>query len=111
MHRRLTRHHPSVATGDQPRFLHRSAAYGLTTNPVMAAPGEPEALSRDDSDDMRAVSERRARERQAAQWAERRRAITRELDWLRSQRFHRYVRSDVRALERQLDRLDRKLTR
>lgn len=52
---------------------------------------------------------RSERQAQLDEWARRKAAIQREIDWLTSQRFRRDVRSDLRALQRQVDRLDARL--
>lgn len=43
------------------------------------------------------------------EWGQRRAEVERLIDWLYSQRFAFDARDDVRALRRQLDRLDRRI--
>lgn len=94
---------------DSLRLLHARSQHGYTDNPSRAMFGEPEAVSADVQRELTADSLAREHEAQVAQWRTRRAAIARELDWLRSQRFQRDVRSAVRALDRQLANLDRRI--
>lgn len=96
-----------VVGDDRPRLLHRQMGY--TENPARAMFGEPEAVDRETQQQLTARAQRTARQAQIDEWHERRQAITRELAWLQSQRFHRDVAAGIRALERQLDRIDRRL--
>ena len=96
---------------DAPRLLHRDSAHGYTSNPSHALRGEPEAVPEGDQDRLTlaaAANERRAR---VEEWQRRRETIQREINWLYSQRLRRNVRSQLRALQRQLDRLDRLVDR
>jgi len=70
---------------------------------------EPEAISLADQLALTARSRRTERERQLAEWNERRAAIQREIDWLHSQRFQVDVSKSLRTLRRQLARLDRQI--
>lgn len=67
---------------------------------------EPEAISERAYRELelKAAQERAAEQR--LEWELHRATITRELGWLYSQRFRKDVRSQVRALERQLTRID-----
>jgi hypothetical protein len=69
----------------------------------------PRPVGRDDQAQITAASHRAVHEAQVAEWAEHRVEIERRLSWLYSQRFQRDVRSTVRALQRQLDRLDERI--
>ena len=94
---------------DQPRLLHRHSPHGYTDQLSHSLFAEPEAVSADvqrrQTDDAR----RAAHQRDVDEWQDRRAAMQREVDWLYSMRFQRDVRSQVRALERQLDRLDQRI--
>ncbi len=94
---------------EPPRLLHRQ--FGYTTNPAQAMRGEPEALTAEQVDDLNVKAARVARDRQADEWRERRARLDRELDWLISQRRERDVTTQVRAVRRQLDRIDQRLAR
>lgn len=91
---------------DAVRLLHRDSTHGYTDNPARAVPGEAEAVPADVQREITARSHRSARAERVAEWAERRAAVEREVAWLYSQRNHRSVRSELRALARQLARLD-----
>jgi hypothetical protein len=93
------------------RLLHRSSEYGYTTNPARALRAEPEAVSADTQDQLTLRSRRTARDAQLEEWRVRRDRIERELDWLHTQRFQRDVTTQARALRRQLDRIDTRLSR
>jgi hypothetical protein len=92
------------------RLLHARSQYGYTDRPDLALRSEPEAISQEAQDALAARSQRAARDAQLEEWRERRGAVARELQWLYSQRLRRDVRTQLRAVQRQLDRLDRKLT-
>jgi hypothetical protein len=96
---------------DTPRLLHRCSQYGYTSDPSRALFAEPEAISAEAQAALALATSRRERDAQLAEWNQRKAAIERELAWLHSQRFHRDVRSSVRALQRQVDQLDRKIAR
>jgi hypothetical protein len=91
---------------DSPRFLHTRSEHGYTEDPSRAMRNEPEAISERAAHDLAMKAAAQDAERQRAEWAARRSVIARELSWLHSQRFRKDVRSQTRALERQLQRLD-----
>ena len=64
-------------------------------------------LSREEQALLTARVHRSERQAQLQEWAQRRAAIQREVDWLHSQRFQRDVSQPLRVLRRQLERLDR----
>ncbi|MGZ4185010.1 MAG: hypothetical protein ACXVSF_06455 [Solirubrobacteraceae bacterium] len=97
------------ASRDAPRLLHRRSQYGYTTDVDRALYQEPEAVPRDDQAVITARAHRSAREAQLVEWRERRAAIERQLSWLNSRRFERNVTTQVRALQRQLDRIDKRI--
>lgn len=94
---------------DPPRLLHRRSHHGYTDRLDLALTGEPEAVPRREQERITAVVRRSEREAQTQEWERRRVGLQREIDWLYSQRFQRTVRSEVRVLQRQLDRIDRRL--
>ena len=94
---------------DIPRLLHKRSHHGYTTDPAKAMFGEPEAVSADAQRAITAQAHDHAHQLQVAKWIEARADIQRRLDWVWSQRFRRDVQSQVRALERQLQRLDQRI--
>jgi hypothetical protein len=103
---------------DAPRLLarnstreHATLGVGYTDEPARAMRGEPEAVSVDEQALLVARSHRNAEQEQQREWEERRAAIQREIDWLHSQRFRNDVSKQLRALRRQLARLDRQIAR
>ena len=52
-----------------------------------------------------------ARDRDRAEWTQSRDRLEREVAWLYSRRFERDVTTQIRALQRQVDRLDERLGR
>lgn len=101
---------PSVtASNDAPHLLARRSQYGYTTDPAFALVHEPEAVSASALAEITAASKRRERQRVLDEWRGRRLVVMREIEWLQSQRFQRDVRSTVRALQRQVDKLDVRL--
>jgi hypothetical protein len=94
---------------DAPRFLARHSQYAYTEDPAKALPAEPEAINAEAQELLTLRAQRTAREVRLVQWRERREAVARELDWLYSQRLRRDVRTQLRAVQRQLDRLDQKI--
>ena len=94
---------------DPPRLLARRSQYGYTDDPAFAVISEPEAVSASAQAEITAASQRRERQTIADEWRGRRLVLMREIEWLQSQRFQRDVRSTVRALQRQVDKLDARL--
>jgi hypothetical protein len=94
---------------DAPRLLAARSQYGYTDRLDRALHHESEAVPAEVQTELTARAQRTAAERTRQEWEVRRASIQRELDWLHSQRFQRDVRSTVRALERQLDRMDKHL--
>ncbi|MGZ6564461.1 MAG: hypothetical protein ACXVH3_32350 [Solirubrobacteraceae bacterium] len=94
---------------DSPRLLHRRSQYGYTSDPDRAMFQEAEAVGRDDQALITERAHRSAREAQLVEWREHRAEIERRLGWLYSQRFQRNVTTQVRALQRQLDRIDERI--
>jgi hypothetical protein len=94
---------------DAPRLLHRRSEHGYTSDPTRALGDAGEAVPVEAQAELTARVHRSERQAQLDEWARRKAAIQREIDWLTSQRFRRDVRSDLRALQRQVDRLDARL--
>lgn len=89
--------------------VEHEAEHGYTSDASRALFAEPEAVDREEQRRITAAAARSAREADRDEWFRRREAIERELDWLFSRRFQRDVTVQVRALRRQLDRVDRRL--
>lgn len=94
---------------DAPRLLHRRSEHGYTSDPTRALTDAGEAVPVDVQDALTARVRRSERQAQLDEWETRKAAIQREIDWLQSQRFRRDVRSQLRALQRQVDKLDARL--
>jgi hypothetical protein len=94
---------------DAPRLLHRRSEYAYTSDPTRALTDAGEAIPATTQAELTARAHRTHRQTQLDEWDDRRQAIQREIDWLHSQRFQRDVRSALRALQRQVDRLDASL--
>jgi tripartite-type tricarboxylate transporter receptor subunit TctC len=94
---------------DAPRLLHRHSPHGYTDQLAHSLFQEPEAVSADDQQRLTAAAHQAAKDAQVSEWQERRARIQREFDWLYSQRFRRDVRSQLRAVQRQLERLDQRI--
>jgi hypothetical protein len=92
---------------DALHLLHRTSGY--TDRLDLALHAEPEAVPVEVQEAFTARAQRDAREAQLTEWRERREAVARELEWLYSQRLRRDVRTQLRTVQRQLDRLDAKL--
>lgn len=93
------------------RLLHRRSELGYTTSTRYALPGAGEAPDPDQLERITDQAQQRARERQRQDWQASRNRLKRELDWLYSQRYGRDVRDQLRAVERQITRLDDKIGR
>lgn len=94
---------------DPRRYLARNPAKGYTLDPRRSVLEEPEALTAAELAELAARAERSQADRQRAEWAQRRLEIEKRLAWLISQRLRRDVGSQIRAVQRQLDRIDRRL--
>jgi hypothetical protein len=94
---------------DQARYLGRAAGY--VDHPVRGLRGEPQALTADEQDQVTRQAAQVARDRDRETWVEARTDLQRRIDWLYSQRFARDVHVQLAALQRQLDRLDARLSR
>ena len=94
---------------DAPRLLHRRSEHAYTSDPTRALTDAGEAVPLETQAELTARAHRSQRQTQLDEWGQRRQAIQRELNWLISQRFQSDVRSQLRALQRQVDRLDARL--
>jgi hypothetical protein len=94
---------------DAPRLLHRRSEHAYTSDPTRALGDAGEAVPADTQIELTARVHRTERQQQLDEWARRKASIQRQIDWLQSQRFRRDVRSELRALQRQVDRLDKRL--
>lgn len=94
---------------DAARLLHRHSQFAYTSDPTRALTDAGEAIPADTQAEQTARAHRTQRQTQLDEWQRRRAVIQREIDWLESQRFKRDVRSELRALQRQVDRLDKRL--
>ena len=95
--------------GDNPRLLHKNSQHAYTTDPTRAMRGEPEAISEQAAAELehKAALERAQRDR--AEWQRCRSTIVRQLDWLYSRREAFDTNSQRRALQRQLERIDKQI--
>jgi hypothetical protein len=94
---------------DRPRLLHVRSEYGYTDRAAAALPSEPEAVSADYQRHLTAAAPRRAAARDRDVWMPARDLLRAELALLRRHHFARDVASDLRVLERQVEKLDRRL--
>jgi hypothetical protein len=90
-------------------LLARASQYGYTAHPGRALNQEPEAISADAQRIVCAQSRASAQRQRVETWEEHRANLQRTMAWLYSQRLQRDVRTQLRALERQIERLDRKI--
>jgi hypothetical protein len=99
-------------SGDAPRFLAHSGSRGgdYTSNPARALDCG-EAPSADEQRRITHDAARAARDRDRHDWMQSRDRLRRELDFLYSRRFQLDVSTQLRAPQRQLDRLDQRLGR
>lgn len=89
--------------------MHRRSELGYTDRPQHGLAGEPEAVPADYQRQLTRDAPRRAAARDQEVWSTCRDRITAELAVLRRHRFARDVTSDLRVIERQLERVDRLL--
>lgn len=90
------------------RLLHKHSQFGYTSFPAEAMNGEPEAV---DAETQRALTEeakRRAQENKRALWQATRPRLDHDLNLLASA-LGREVASDLRAVQRTFDRIERRL--
>jgi hypothetical protein len=92
---------------DRPRLLHRRSELGYTDRLQAAVPGEPEAVPADYQRRLTAEAPRRAAARDLEVWTPARDRIRGELERLRQHRFARDLSSDLRVIERQVEKLNR----
>jgi hypothetical protein len=96
------------AHGDPVRLLHRVAGY--TSNPGAALQREPEAIDEETQGRFSRDARRREEEQLRAAWRRAHAGIDRELAaFKREAHPDRQLLSDVRVIERQAGRLDRRL--
>ena len=100
-----------VVMDDTPRLLARNPASGYVTHTSRALRHEPEAVSASVQDELTRDAGRAARDRDRREWTQSRDRLEREVAWLYSRRFERDVTTQIRALQRQVDRLDERLGR
>lgn len=93
---------------DSPRLLHARSEHGYTDNPNRALPEEPEAVSPAYQRYLTRQASRNEASRRRETWNESRSIIGRELAVLTAA-LGVEVASDLRAIERGLDRIDRRL--
>jgi hypothetical protein len=92
----------------EPRLLHRRSEHGYTDRPAQALTAEPEAVSAAEQRRLTTEARRRATEREREAWHRFRTIVVPELVALGGV-LDRGLASDLRALARQLERIDRKL--
>lgn len=93
-------------SADALRLLAARSEHGYTDRLDRALPDEPEAVSADWQRDLTRRAARAHANRVRAEWEERRSRIAAELEGVRS--FARELDEDVRLMQRQLDKLDRR---
>ena len=96
---------------DPTRWLHKHSELGYTSDPRQALPHEPPALNPSDLEDITARTQRRRRQDQIAAWKQERAQLEQSLDRLYAQRLGHDITTQLRALQRQLDRIDIRLHR
>jgi hypothetical protein len=82
---------------------------GYTSRSALALRSEPEAVAEEVQLELTRAAGARASQRQRDTWAASRGRLRDELDFLRGQSFARLVASDLRVLDRMLERIDSKL--
>jgi hypothetical protein len=92
----------------EPRLLHRRSELGYTDRPDLAMPHEPEAVSSSEQRRLTAEARARASEREREAWRRFRAIVLPELVELNAA-LDRGLTSDLRALARQLERIEQKL--
>jgi hypothetical protein len=90
------------------RLLHRRSEHGYTDRLAQAMPHEPEAISALEQSHLTDDAHRRASQRELDAWRRFLEIVGPELVEL-SRALDRGLASDLRALGRQLERIDRKL--
>jgi hypothetical protein len=93
---------------DAARLLHVRSELGYTDRPSRALPHEPEAVSSAEQRRLTAESWERAAEREREAWRRFREIMLPELALL-GKALERNFASDLRALERQFERIERRL--
>jgi hypothetical protein len=94
-----------VNTPDQPRMLHRRSEMGYTRSSTQALSLEPEAIDADEQWRMT----RAAQDRQMQTWTVARRRLLDEIEHLRVHVQNPHVDRTARALQREINALDRRL--
>jgi hypothetical protein len=94
---------------DAPRFLSRNGFPSYTNDPSRKLAGTDEALTDFELEEVADAAQRRDRARRRDAWQESKAVLERELAWLYSHRFQVDVTTQLRAVERQIMRLDDKL--
>ena len=96
------------AVTEPPRLLHARSQFGYTAHLAEALASEPEAVPAATQRALTSQATRRAEDRRRAVWQGSRARFWAELDYV-SRTFGREAREELRALRRDLERLDRKL--
>jgi hypothetical protein len=94
---------------ERPRLLHGKSQFGYTDRLEEALPEEPEAVSSDEQRRLTHLATARAHELRLADWMIAKARLEEELDWLRHRPVGQEHASDLRVIQRQLDRIDRRL--
>jgi hypothetical protein len=92
----------------EPRLLARRSELGYTPRTAQALNGEPEAVSAGEQGELTRQAAHRADERERALWRNRRDVIAGQLEHAHRE-LDRSIASDLRVIERQLERITRKL--
>jgi len=90
------------------RLLHRHSHYGYTQHPHEAMTDEPEAVDHDTQQRLTHEAQLRHTQRQRELWHATRARLLNELD-LAHHHFGTQVVNELRAIRREIDRINRKL--
>jgi hypothetical protein len=100
------------AASEQPRFLHRDVAQAYTTNPVLAVPREPEALTANEQAELTRRVHVEAAGRRRAAWTAASAQIAQALDEFAGRGYaDRRIASGLRAVRRAAESVGRHVER
>jgi hypothetical protein len=98
---------PPHVQSEAVRLLHK--VLGYTSNPVEAMPSEPEAVPAEYQSELTQRAGLQLAQLHRRNWRDSRRRLEDELALLRQKGFPRELESDLRVIERQLERISRRL--
>jgi hypothetical protein len=94
---------------DRPRLLAARSEVGYVDHPSLALPSQPEAVPLDYQHYLTDRASRRADERRREAWRESRELLQRGLDLPRGRPLGKELAGDLRVVQRQLERIDRRI--